>query len=212
MENGAVLCETVRVFGELDSDRDGVLDGGDFLVLDSPGSSMDPDLAAWESTYAALDKLDGIDGKAGGAAFHAGLSEALQKIDGEGDGDGDDDVLASASTTLSIPFVGTKDFDAKVLRSEKVAVVLFGASWCGPCINARSTFEGVVKGPAGPHIVPFLVDADEHQVLPSKYNVPTLPTFVFFKKGLVVEKVLGAVSADKLNATVQKVRDGHGPL
>jgi len=47
-----------------------------------------------------------------------------------------------------------------------------------------------------------IVNADEAPEIMSKYGVRNIPTFIFEQNGEVVEKLVGVLSADKLNEIV----------
>lgn len=49
------------------------------------------------------------------------------------------------------------------------------------------------------------VDTDKSPRLAARYQVEALPTLILFHKGQIVDKYLGYMPADELEATVRKV-------
>jgi thioredoxin 1 len=69
-------------------------------------------------------------------------------------------------------------------------VIDFFATWCGPCNRIVSVYKELAEKYSN---VAFLkVDVDESEHIASKFNVESLPTFVFLKNGVEVTRVEGA--------------------
>ncbi len=69
-------------------------------------------------------------------------------------------------------------------------VIDFFATWCGPCKRIAPAFEELEKRFVN---VTFLkVDVDESEDIASKFNVESLPTFVFLKNGVEAHRIEGA--------------------
>lgn len=48
------------------------------------------------------------------------------------------------------------------------------------------------------------VDVDEHSELAQRYNILSIPTFIIFKSGQVVEQFSGTMEKEQLRARVEK--------
>ncbi|XP_013791549.1 thioredoxin-2-like [Limulus polyphemus] len=92
------------------------------------------------------------------------------------------------------------DFNAKLEEAgEKLVVVDFYATWCGPCKAMAPQLEklSVEKKDT----VMFLkVDVDDNEDLSTEYGVSCMPTFIFLKNKKKVHEVTGAA--------IEKVKEG----
>ncbi|OBZ79800.1 Peptide-N(4)-(N-acetyl-beta-glucosaminyl)asparagine amidase [Grifola frondosa] len=76
---------------------------------------------------------------------------------------------------------------------EKLSVIDFHATWCGPCHAIAPTFEALSKQYTN---VNFLkCDVDAAKDVASTYSVSAMPTFIFLKGSTKVDQVRGANKA-----------------
>lgn len=94
-------------------------------------------------------------------------------------------------------------FEAEVLQSDKPVFVDFWAPWCGPCQQMGPLVEELASEYEGKIKVGKL-NVDENQVTAGKYNVMSIPTFLMFKGGEVVDTVVGGVQKEKLKEMIEK--------
>ena len=95
------------------------------------------------------------------------------------------------------------DFARVVEGAGELVLVDFGAAWCGPCRMMEPTIEALAAEYAG-RVTVATVDADANLQAVTKYNVRSLPTFLFFKGGQVVDQVIGAVPRPLLERKIQE--------
>ncbi|CAK3930882.1 Thioredoxin [Lecanosticta acicola] len=82
-----------------------------------------------------------------------------------------------------------KDFD-EALGQDKLMVVDFYATWCGPCkIIAPKVVEMSDRYPDARF---FKVDVDELPDVAQEWSVRAMPTFMLFKSGEKLQEVVGA--------------------
>ncbi|KAK0090587.1 hypothetical protein PV325_010553 [Microctonus aethiopoides] len=84
---------------------------------------------------------------------------------------------------------------------DALVVIDFFATWCGPCKIIAPQFEELSKKHSS--VIFLKVDVDENDEISATYEVSSMPTFVFIKKGEVVHQFAGA-SANKLIEAIEK--------
>ncbi|KAF9056082.1 thioredoxin-like protein [Panaeolus papilionaceus] len=84
---------------------------------------------------------------------------------------------------------------------DKLSVIDFHATWCGPCHAIAPTFEALSKKYAN---VNFLkCDVDAAQEVAKEYSVSAMPTFIFLKGSTKVDQMKGA-NKSALESTISK--------
>lgn len=97
----------------------------------------------------------------------------------------------------------TKDtFDSGVLQSPTPFLVDFWAPWCGPCKVMSPIVDELAGELAG--IKVGKVNVDENPEIAQRYNILSIPTFILFKGGQVVDQFSGSMSKEALKARVEK--------
>ena len=96
------------------------------------------------------------------------------------------------------------NFEGEVLKSGVPVFVDFWAPWCGPC----QMMGPIVEELAGENDVGKVkigkLDVDQNQEVAGKYQVMSIPTFLMFKDGQVVDKMVGGVQKEKLKEMIDK--------
>ena len=81
-------------------------------------------------------------------------------------------------------------------------IVDFWATWCGPCQFMLPIFTRMAKKYKS---IKFArVNVDEAQGISQRYQVYSIPTFLVFKGGKLVDKAVGAVGEPGLHMLAQK--------
>ncbi|SCU82538.1 LAME_0C01662g1_1 [Lachancea meyersii CBS 8951] len=78
----------------------------------------------------------------------------------------------------------------KVIQADKLVVVDFFATWCGPCKMIAPMIEKFAAEYSSADF--YKLDVDEVPEAAQKTEVSAMPTIVLFKSGQVVDKVVGA--------------------
>ena len=86
--------------------------------------------------------------------------------------------------------LNTKNFDEETAKG--VVLVDFYADWCGPCKMIAPLIDKLAEEVTDAKIVK--VNLDESPEIANKFRIKSIPTFIVFKDGDVVNKHVGAVS------------------
>jgi len=91
-----------------------------------------------------------------------------------------------------------EEFDDK-LKSEKLILVDFFATWCGPCQMMTPIIEKIKEKYSSDDKAEVLtIDIDENPAIPAKFSVMSVPSFVYIKDGKAIDTVIGATTEGNL--------------
>lgn len=89
------------------------------------------------------------------------------------------------------------------ISKPQLVVVDFFATWCGPCKRISPYIESLSQQYRD---VTFIkVDCDEAEAIATQYQIEAMPTFVFIKNGMEVERFSGA-NQSKLLDTITRLK------
>merc|ERR1740139_675190 len=91
---------------------------------------------------------------------------------------------------LSIPHLKSPVEFKEAIQSEKV-IVEFYAPWCPPCKKYCPIFDDLSKKYSNFKFRLIDVENEDMEDVVRDYNVSGLPTYVIFKKGKKVKKIVG---------------------
>jgi thioredoxin 1 len=92
------------------------------------------------------------------------------------------------------------NFDG-LLESEKLVIVDFWATWCGPCRMLSPLLDEVEEEMAD-RITVVKVNVDDADEIAMRYRIMSIPTLVFVKNGQMVDRTVGAMPK---SALVQRI-------
>lgn len=105
---------------------------------------------------------------------------------------------------MPVSNVTDANFGAEVLKSAVPVFVDFWAPWCGPCQMMGPIVEELSAEFGTDKVKVVKVDVDQNQEVAGKYQVMSIPTFLVFKNGEVVDKLIGGVQKEKLKEMIEK--------
>ena len=88
------------------------------------------------------------------------------------------------------------NFDG-LLESEKLVIVDFWATWCGPCRMLSPILDEVEEEMAD-KITVVKVNVDDADEIAMRYRIMSIPTLVFVKNGQMVDRTVGAMPKSTL--------------
>ena len=97
--------------------------------------------------------------------------------------------------------INSTDFPALV-QDDKLLVVDFYATWCGPCKKLSPTLDEVSEE-FGDRVNIVKVDVDESEDLAMTYGIRSVPTVLFFKNGQQVDKFVGALPKSEIVSKIE---------
>lgn len=85
-----------------------------------------------------------------------------------------------------------ESFENEVLKEDKLTLVDFWATWCGPCRKLSPVIEEIASEFEGK--VKFVkIKADENMQTAQKYSISGVPSLLIFKNGEPVERIVNMV-------------------
>ncbi|XP_041840986.1 thioredoxin [Melanotaenia boesemani] len=75
---------------------------------------------------------------------------------------------------------------------DKLVVVDFTATWCGPCKQIAPEFVKLSEDPENKNVIFLKVDVDEAEDVSGHCQINCMPTFHFYKNGQKVAEFSGA--------------------
>ncbi len=90
-----------------------------------------------------------------------------------------------------------------VINADRLVLVDFFATWCGPCKVMHPVLEQLKKQ-LGDRLRIIKVDVDKHQSVAYQYQVQAVPTLMLFRRGQMLWRQSGALPLQQLQAIVSQ--------
>ena len=104
---------------------------------------------------------------------------------------------------MAVIHLNTENFQ-KALESSKVVVVDLWAEWCGPCRSMIPIVDKLGDEYEGKALI-AKVNVDDEPEISAQYAVRSIPTFLFFKDGQVVDKHVGTLAESKFKEKIDSL-------
>jgi len=98
---------------------------------------------------------------------------------------------------------GNAEIFEELISSDKITIVDFWASWCGPCRTQLPILEEFAKNNKDVQIVK--INVDQNAELASEYGVKSIPTIIYFKNGVIEHKTVGIQQENQLEETKKQI-------
>ena len=92
--------------------------------------------------------------------------------------------------------VNATNFNKEVLENEKVVLLDFFGTWCGPCRMLSPILDQIATERDDIDVIK--IDIDKEPELAMKYNVMSVPNMLIIKDGKVVNRAIGAIPKQKI--------------
>ncbi len=94
-----------------------------------------------------------------------------------------------STTPITAQYVQSSELD-RLLASEKLVVVDYTATWCGPCRLISPLIDRLATEYADRATV-VKIDIDQNKDNAKKYGIRSIPAVLMFKDGELVENLVG---------------------
>ena len=98
--------------------------------------------------------------------------------------------------------VSDATFDEFIKNNPKVVVDCW-AAWCAPCHMIAPAIEELAAEKTDIKFVKL--DVDHNRGVPMKYGIMSIPTLLYFKDGVLVDKTLGALPKAAIEARLARL-------
>ncbi|HLP34994.1 MAG TPA: thioredoxin family protein [Amoebophilaceae bacterium] len=98
----------------------------------------------------------------------------------------------------------TDELFPTIIGQNKLVLMDFWASWCGPCIKLMPVLEQLADLYVDKAVIGKL-DIDQNMTSSQKYNIKTIPTIVVFQESVEVERLSGSHPLE----TLQQILDRY---
>ena len=97
-----------------------------------------------------------------------------------------------------------ENFEREVLNEERLVLIDFWATWCGPCQMIAPVIEDIANSQKD-KVKVCKVNVDDEQEMAIKYGVMSIPTLLFIKKGEPIKTVVGFHSKSELEEIINSL-------
>jgi thioredoxin 1 len=100
--------------------------------------------------------------------------------------------------------VTKSNFEAEVVKSTVPVLADFWAEWCGPCRVISPILSDLAKSYKDKLKI-AKINVDKEPEIAMQFNITSIPTLLFFKKGQMVKQQIGAVPRQTLEKMVKEL-------
>jgi thioredoxin 1 len=102
---------------------------------------------------------------------------------------------------MAIVELTNDNFDEEVLAAQVPVLIDFWADWCGPCKMLSPVVDEIAEE-MGDKVKVCKVNVDLEAQLALSYQIISIPTLVFMKKGEFMQRMVGVQSKEDIIAYI----------
>jgi thioredoxin 1 len=125
------------------------------------------------------------------------LEEIIGRISGR------TEVVKPSSKNAGKPVDLTDATFTKFIKESTLAVIDVWAPWCGPCRFVSPVVEEIARDYVG-RIAFGKLNVDQNRRVAMEYGIMSIPTLLVFKKGQLVDRIIGAMPRQLLEPKITK--------
>jgi thioredoxin 1 len=91
----------------------------------------------------------------------------------------------------------------QTIKNNKLVLIDFWATWCGPCRALAPTITEIAKEYSGKVLIGKL-DVDANPNTAERFQVFSIPTMIVFKDGQEIDRLVGLCPKNRITDTLQK--------
>ena len=97
-----------------------------------------------------------------------------------------------------------EEFKKEITDYKGISLIDFWAVWCGPCRMMAPVLEAADQA-LGESIHFTKIDVDEMQDTAADLDIMSIPTFVIFKDGEEISRLIGAMSTEEFISQLENI-------
>lgn len=105
---------------------------------------------------------------------------------------------------MALQHANDDNFDT-LINNNKITLVDFWASWCGPCRMFGPIFEETSNKMSDTVFIKFEID-DTNRRTPAKFGIRSIPTVLAFKNGELIEARTGLMDTETLEKWINELK------
>lgn len=91
--------------------------------------------------------------------------------------------------------------------NNKLQVIDFYATWCGPCKLMTPIFDQLIEEYKDNEEVQVIkYDCDSDTKLTTEYKIRSIPTILFIKDGVEIDRIIGATSKKNILEKIENLK------